>query len=148
MECLNMELKDSCSQVENKTPGEKNGFRNEFKDAKHGLKSEPKSAYEKLSSNPLLSSAAVEFKTIETGKNKCCSFNKQQKILPWVEKFFLISICVALAGGFSVPIIMYAVSADDSPAGNTTTSCDNSSYMAIPQVSTVKEIGDFREKNI
>ena len=136
-----MELQDCCSQVENKTTGEKIGFTNELEDDKHSLNSE-KSASKKLNSNQLIDSAPVEFKTIETGEIKCYSFIKRQKFLPWIEKVVLISICVAVAGGFSVPIIMYAVSEDDSSAGNTTTIGKSDNFMidfdscshTIPQV--------------
>ena len=117
-----MELQDCCSQVENKTPGEKTGFTNVLEATDKRGSNSDKSPYKNLtlSSNPLIDSAAVEFKTIETGENKCYSFIKLQKILPWVEKVFLISICAAIAGGFTVPIILYGLSADDSSTGNTT----------------------------
>ena len=131
-----MELQDCCSQVK-KTSGEKIGFANKLEADKHS----EKSVFKELSSNPLpIDCASVEFKTIETGENICYSFIKQQKILPWVEKVVLISICVAVAGGFSVPIIMYAVSADDSSAGNTITidnfMIDFNCSHIIPQVCT------------
>ena len=140
------------SKVENQIP--ENKFKLKLENDNHCLNS-GRSVYEKLSSNQLVDSAAVEFEIIETGKsrctkNECYSFIKQQKILPWVEKVFLISICAAIAGGFTVPIIIYAVSADDpsdDPQGNNSITrilddFDNCSHI-IPQVcSRLREIND------
>ena len=58
-----------------------------------------------------------EAKRNEQKENKCYTFIKQHKILFWVERVFLFSICAAVAGGFTVPIIIYAV---DTDRGNTT----------------------------
>jgi len=68
------------------------------------------------------------FKIEEKKKNKldecsCCTFIKRNRILLWVEIVFLVSICTAVAGGFTVPIIIYAVAATD--RGNATTSLSN-----------------------
>ena len=52
------------------------------------------------------------FKTEEIKKNKqikdkCYRFMKKNKILFWVERIVLCSVCIAVAGGFTVPIIVY-----------------------------------------
>ena len=109
------EVQEYCSpagsKVENQIPEDK--FKLKLENDNHCLNS-GRSVYEKLSSNQLVDSAVVaEFEIIETGKSRCTknerySFIKQQKILPWVEKVFLISICATIAGGFTVPIIIYA----------------------------------------
>ena len=44
--------------------------------------------------------------------NKCYNFIKQKKILIWIERVFLIAVCTAVVGGFTVPIIIYAVNTD------------------------------------
>ena len=43
--------------------------------------------------------------------NSCCNFIRQNKkrILFWIEMIVLICICIAIAGGFTVPIIIYAL---------------------------------------
>ena len=56
--------------------------------------------------------------TREPKENRCYTFVKQHKILFWVERIFLFCICTAVAGGFTVPIIIYAV---DTDLGNATT---------------------------
>ena len=55
--------------------------------------------------------------TREQKENRCYTFIKQYKNLFWVERIFLLCICTAVAGGFSIPIIIYAVNTD---LGNTT----------------------------
>ena len=74
-------------------------------------------------SSPSISSRVVHslFKigeTREQKENRCYTFVKQHKILFWVERIFLFCICTAVAGGFTVPIIIYAVETD---LGNSTT---------------------------
>ena len=52
------------------------------------------------------------------GYSLCCtSFIKECKILFWIEMVLLIFICTAVAVGFTVPIIIYAV---DTDLGNST----------------------------
>ena len=63
-----------------------------------------------------------EAKGIKQKENKCCTscftrFIKKYKILLWIENTFLFSICATVAGGFTVPIIIYAV---DTDLGNST----------------------------
>ena len=85
---------------------------------------------EKATSDPLSIHNAVVchdslFKIDETknkvgDENRCWTFIKQKTtILFWIERVVLISICIAIAGGFTVPIIIYALDADQ---GNTTRS--------------------------
>ena len=50
-------------------------------------------------------------------QNICCTFAKRYKILFWVERILLFCFCAAIAGGFTVPIIIFAV---DTDLGNTT----------------------------
>ena len=71
------------------------------------------------------------FKVGEAAKNKsnllqarnCCAYLKQAAVLIWIERVFLISICVAVAVGFTVPIIIYAVDTDRG-SDNSTLSID------------------------
>ena len=84
-------------------------------------------AHNKLSDTSAINSAVVHslFKIDETRKitqkeNKCCTFVKRysrDKILFWLERILLVCFCAAIAGGFTVPIIIYAVDRD---LGNTT----------------------------
>ena len=58
--------------------------------------------------------ARSAFKIYEAKENKsdhtkCYTYLKQKV---WIERVVLISICVAVAGGFTVPIIIYAVDTD------------------------------------
>ena len=59
--------------------------------------------------------ACSAFKVCEAKENKsnqsnCCTHLKQN--IMWMERVILILICVAVAGGFTVPIIIYAVDTD------------------------------------
>ena len=68
------------------------------------------------------------FKIDETKKsdgNSC----KQSKIVFWIEKFVLIWICIAVAGGFTVPIIIYAL---DTDRGNNTRSLSDFNLNSCP----------------
>ena len=91
------------------------------------LSSVEKPAHNKLSDTSAINNAVVHslFKIDETRKitqkeNKCCTFVKRysrDKILFWLERILLVCFCAAIAGGFTVPIIIYAV---DTDLGNTT----------------------------
>ena len=55
------------------------------------------------------------FKVCKEKENKsdqsnCCTHLKQNTM--WIKRVVLILICVAVAGGFTVPIIIYAVDTD------------------------------------
>ena len=82
------------------------------------------------------SSAAVARSSVtevdEAAKNKsnllrqarnCCAYLKQTAVLIWVERVFLILICIAVVVGFTVPIIIYAVDTDRG-SDNSTLSID------------------------
>ena len=80
--------------------------------------------HKKLSDSLSINSAAVHslFKIDETREitqkeNKCCTFVKRYNILFWLERITLFCFCAAIAGGFTVPIIIYAI---DTDLGNTT----------------------------
>ena len=55
-------------------------------------------------------------------RDSFCNFIKQSKILLWMDGIVLISICIAIAGGFTIPIIIYAADtrADTNEDGNNT----------------------------
>ena len=73
---------------------------------------------EKPSDTLSIDSAAVVrslFKVDETkrkNKSNFCTFIKQYKIFIWIQRIFLISICIAIVGGFTVPTIIYALNTD------------------------------------
>ena len=78
-------------------------------------------SHKKLSGNTLsINSAAVhslfklddERRKITQKDNKCCTFVKQYKILFWLERILLFCFCATIAGGFTVPVIIYAVDMD------------------------------------
>ena len=98
-----------------------------------------KPAHKNLSDALSINSAVVHslFKMDETREitqkeNKCCTFVKRYncRILFWLERILLFCFCAAIAGGYTVPIIIYAI---DTDLGNTTklsgdldlTSCSN-----------------------
>ena len=63
-----------------------------------------------------------ESREIKQKENKrytlCCAyFIKEYNILFWLERVLLVFICTAIAGAFTVPIIIYAV---DTDLGNST----------------------------
>ena len=76
-------------------------------------KSLEKSACDKnetISSAVTLPSAASSKVDKEVAKNN--KLNQQIATLVWIERIFLISICTAVAGAFTVPIIIYALDMD------------------------------------
>ena len=52
-----------------------------------------------------------------------CTYLKNTAILVWIERVFVISICIAVAIGFTVPIIIYAADTDRG-SDNSTLSID------------------------
>lgn len=58
----------------------------------------------------------------KSDRRDCCTHLKQSVILVWIERIILISVCVAIAGGFTVPIIIYVIDTDQ--GGNSTISVD------------------------
>lgn len=45
--------------------------------------------------------------------NRCCAYlRRQTAVFVWAERVILISICIAIAGGFTVPVIIYALDTD------------------------------------
>ena len=67
--------------------------------------------------------------TVDEAANKssrtlsnCCAYLKQNAI-SWIEIVFIISICTAVAVGFTIPIIIYAVDTDRG-SDNSTLSID------------------------
>ena len=88
------------------------------------LSSVEKPDHKKLSDSSSINSAVVHslFKIDETREitqkeNKCCTLVKRYKMLFWLERILLFCFCAAIAGGFAVPIIIFAV---DTDLGNTT----------------------------
>ena len=55
--------------------------------------------------------------------SNCCTYLKQGAILVWIERVSVISICIAVAIGFTIPIIIYAVDTDRG-SDNSTLSID------------------------
>ena len=47
----------------------------------------------------------------KSDQSNCCTYLKQNTIM-WIKRVVLILICIAVAGGFTVPIIIYAVDTD------------------------------------
>ena len=98
---------------------ENNITMNNWKEANKSVNSEKCIPGELLEDTASISSAVVHslFKINETKKQKrnekCYYFIKQNKaIMLWMERVFLISICTAIAGGFTMPIIIYAINAN------------------------------------
>ena len=95
------------------------------KEADEGLNLD-KSAHKKLSDELSINSVQVichhssfnvhesrgETKESKNKETKCCSVIKQHKVLVWVERVLLFSICTAVAGAFTVPVIVYYASMD------------------------------------
>ena len=63
-------------------------------------------------------------------RDSFCNFIKQSKILLWMDGIVLISICIAIAGGFTIPIIIYAADtrADTNEGENNTGSLGFSDF--------------------
>ena len=60
---------------------------------------------------------AVVFKVDEEKKSKSnqynfCTYLKQTAVLLWTERIILVLVCIAIAAGFIVPIIIYEIDTD------------------------------------
>lgn len=58
---------------------------------------------------------------VESGHQSCCSCWKLPAVRTWIERIVLISICAAVAGAFTAPIIIYAIDADRGSDGEDST---------------------------
>ena len=68
---------------------------------------------EAISREVASSAFKIEAKEDKLDQTTCCIYLKQNMVWSvWIEKVVLILICVAVAGGFTVPIIIYAVDTD------------------------------------
>ena len=68
---------------------------------------------EAISSEVACSAFKIEAKEDKSDQTNCCIYLKQNIVWSvWIERVVLILICVAVAGGFTVPIIIYAVDTD------------------------------------
>ena len=65
--------------------------------------------------------AAKNNKSSRTLSNSCAYL--KQTAISWIERVFIISICTAVAVGFTIPIIIYAVDTDRG-SDNSTLSID------------------------
>ena len=63
-----------------------------------------------ISSEVARSAFKIEAKEDKSDQTNCCIYLK--KNIVWIERVVLILICVAVAGGFTVAIIIYAVDTD------------------------------------
>ena len=107
------ELQDSCNKDNVCAESSQNSaVRNEYLKAGKGLnKGVNDLKSETISSEVARSAFKIhEVKENKSDQIKCCTYLKQQKV--WIERVVLILICVAVAGGFTVPIIIYAVDTD------------------------------------
>ena len=90
------------------------------------------------------------FKIDEVAKNNesnhiqsnCCTYLKQTAKLVWIERIILISICTAVAGAYTVPIIIYALDMDrgDNSTISIDLNFDNCSTLDDVQVCLAKTI--------
>ena len=60
-----------------------------------------------------------EVKENKSDQSNCCTHLRQYIV--WIRRVVLILICVTVAVGFTVPIIIYAVSTDGSDRGDNST---------------------------
>ena len=93
---------------------------------------------EQLEDAASISSAVVHslFNLEETKKQKrkekCCHLAmKQNKIMHWMERIFLVSICTTIAGGFTMPIIIFAVNANQEDISRLSSALDLGSCSNI-----------------
>ena len=106
------ELQDSCNKDKVCAESSQNSaVRNEYLKAGKGLDKGVNDLKSETISSEVARSA---FKIYEAKENKsdqikCCTYLKQKV---WIERAVLILICVAVVGGFTVPIIIYAVDTD------------------------------------
>ena len=123
-----MELQELCEKLlKNGTVVEKLSMEETAEDKGLSFRSLQEPVHEKLNDKSSVDSAVVHSSSIideakreareSEQENKCNIFMKQNKIMFWAERVILFSICAAVAGGFTVPVIIYAVSGD---RGNTT----------------------------
>ena len=85
----------------------------ELEESGIALKDKSLAKQEEGRGNGTIGSAVVsEAKEKISYRSKCFVYFKRTPILAWIERIILISICVAVAAGFSAPIIIYALDTD------------------------------------
>ena len=116
-------LQDSCNKdtscaesSENCTVG--NGCLLEAEKGSDKLVSDLKN--ETISSEVASSAFKIDAKEDKSDQTNCCIYLQQNIV--WIERAILILICVAVAGGFTVPIIINAI--DTERGDNSTISID------------------------
>jgi len=71
-------------------------------------------------------------KESKSDQNNLCTYLKQTATLVVAERLFLIFICIAVAGGFTVPIIIYALDTDRGDNSTLSIDFDVDNCPAVP----------------
>lgn len=84
---------------------------------------------------------AVVFKVDEEKKRKsnqynCCTYLKQTAVLLWTERIILVLVCIAIAAGFTVPIIVYEIDTDREDISTLLMGIDLDSCQALNSTSS------------
>jgi len=79
--------------------------------------------------------------------SNCYACIKRIPLLVWVERVFLISICTAVAVGFTVPIIIYAVDTDRGDNGTVSIDFDLNNCPASNTIVQVSKIKKYCQSN-
>ena len=68
------------------------------------------------------SSKVDEEKKTKSSQYNCCTYLKQTAVLWWTERVILILVCIAIAAGFTIPIILYVIDTDQADIADSTLS--------------------------
>ena len=81
-----------------------------------------------------------EEKKSKSNQNNCYTYLKQTAILWWTERVILISVCIAIAVGFTIPIIIYAIDTDRGDNSTLSIDIDVDSCQTLSSMSSHTQV--------
>ena len=82
----------------------------------------------------------VEEKKAKSSQYNCCTDLRQTAALWWTERVILILVCIAIAAGFTIPIIIYAVDTDRADNSTLSIDIDVDSCQALSSMSSDTQV--------
>ena len=77
-----------------------------------------------------------EEKKSKSNQYNCCTYLKQTAVLLWTERIILVLVCIAIAAGFTVPIIVYEIDTDREDISTLLMGIDLDSCQALNSTSS------------
>ena len=81
-----------------------------------------------------------EEKKSKPSQHNCCTYLKQTAASWWTERVILIFVCMAIAAGFTVPIIIYATDTDRGDISTLSIDIDVDSCQTLSSMSSDTQV--------